>query len=141
MVIHCSTIRKSCGGRRTTNKTLSKIFYQIFPFLKTKKKEEVRIPERWKHHSSLPSNQDPPKPKVREINIAFPKKITIPTIKFKIQIPHLLRIKRFLAGILLLINGIFIIGSSSIGLLGLVFFLNCFVLLDYLFKTRRKKQV
>jgi len=67
------------------------------------------------------------------------------TIKYKRRIPGLRAIKRILAGILLLIN--FSFSQFLLGSIGtqaqpmfFLFLLNSFILIDYLWKTRRKEQ-
>lgn len=54
----------------------------------------------------------------------------------KIRIPHLKKMKRILAGILVLINGLFcLIGIYSSPPLWIFFLANVFILMDYLWKT------
>jgi len=66
-------------------------------------------------------------------------------IKNKKRIPGLLWFKRIIAGILLLINfsfSQFLLGSlgSTVQPMFIVFLGNSFILLDYLWKTRRKEE-
>lgn len=62
--------------------------------------------------------------------------------KHKLRVPHLLTFKRILAAFLLLVNFVFsqfLLGSVGTGAqpMFILFLLNSFILVDYLWKTRR----
>jgi len=94
-----------------------------------KEKDETEIPEAWRK-----DNPDNPR---KPVLFAFHQ----PTIG-KIHVPGLRTAKRVIAGILLVIN--FFIAQATLMSapasqpLYLLFILNAFILLDYLWKTRRK---
>jgi hypothetical protein len=63
-------------------------------------------------------------------------------ISHRLRVPHLLTIKRMLAAFLLLVNFVFsqfLLGSVGTGAqpMFILFLLNSFILIDYLWKTRR----
>jgi len=102
---------------------------------RTKKSDEQTIPEAW-----LENNP----------NVTKNLRTGITTVRFegkgkyKLRVPGLRAIKRFLAAILLIFN--FFVAQASLTSasasqpLALFFYLNFFVLLDYLWKTRRKSK-
>jgi hypothetical protein len=108
---------------------LKKSIHNIFHRKKRKKskvQEPDMVPASWlKHRSGEPKTEQ---------KIQF--------IKNKKRIPGLLWFKRIIAGILLLINfsfSQFLLGSlgSTVQPMFIVFLGNSFILLDYLWKTRR----
>lgn len=94
------------------------------------KEEPVEVPRSWRKKEKKPSSSRLEKPPGYQ--------------KHRIRIPHLLTFKRALAGILLLLNfslSQFLLGSVGAGGQGMfiLFLLNCFIFVDYLWKTRRKE--
>jgi len=91
---------------------------------KTNKKQPAVVPESWIRKKKQP---------------VIPQAVII---KHKKRIPHLLFFKRLLAGFLLLVNFVFsqvLLGSVGTGAqpMFVLFLLNSFILIDYLWKTRR----
>jgi len=85
----------------------------------------------------------PPKPKTKtstnKVTSFFPR-INVTIEEGKLKLPFLRRAKRILAGMLLLIN--LTVGLASFGAvppLAIFLFLNSFLLLDYLYKTKQRK--
>lgn len=115
-------------------RNIRKSLKDLFRKKKTKKQlraEEDEVPEKW--------SQPTKKSKAGQAN----KNVILKPGKKRI--PGLLFFKRALAGILLLINGVF--SQFLLGTIGnqaqplFIFFLaNCFILADYLWKTRRQSE-
>ena len=81
-----------------------------------------------------PKPVNPQKP-VQIIEVRFPK-VELP----KIRIPYLRDVKRYMAGVLFLVNVVLALSTFMVpqSQILIVFFLaNAFILLDYLWKTRR----
>lgn len=94
------------------------------------RKEKIEVPESWL--------KDKPEENVKvdkTVVVAIPK----PKVKRKIRIPFLRRFKRIIAGFMLIIN--FLSGimslSTNIVPVAILFLPTSFILLDYLWKTRR----
>ena len=103
---------------------------------------EFEVPEKWKgkkpvlETNSISTNQTGK----LILKSPIPSTSSIPS-KYKIKIPYLRKAKKYLAGILFLVNGF--VGLLSLGFqpaLGLIFLGNAFILLDYLWKIRRSKK-
>ena len=116
---------------------------------------EFEVPEKWRKKrpksktNSIPTKQTgklvlkssssaPPTKQTGKLILKTPVPTSLPQ-KYKIKIPYLRKTKKYLAAILLLINGG--IGVLSLGFqpaLSLIFLGNAFILLDYLWKIRKK---
>ena len=94
-----------------------------------KKEEKPTIPKRWR--------------KGKQKTGVTTNTTHSSTETYKIRIPFLRTMKRYLAGLLLLLNGLFGIASLTmptiIRYFGFLFLLNAFILLDYLWKTARRR--
>ena len=109
------------------------MFEKVREKFRKKKDEQHEIPEKWLEN----------KP-----NVTKNLKSGVVTVKFqkgrKIHVPGLRGLKRLLAAILLIFN--FFVAQASLTSasasqpLALFFYLNFFVLLDYVWKTRRKSK-
>ena len=104
---------------------------------------EFEIPKKWRRRKSK-SGMDSVPTTEQTTKIILTKVIPeVPTSispKYKIKVPYLRKIKKYLAAVLLLIN--VSVGLLSLGfqpLLGLLFLGNAFIILDFLWKVRRKK--
>ena len=100
---------------------------------KRKEYEPTQIPQKWQ--------KNPEKQSSKTINY---KNMLFQTRQKK-KIPGFLWFKRILAGFLLFVN--FILSQVLLGSLGesgqpmfVLFLMNCFILADYLWKTRRQKE-
>lgn len=113
----------------------------IFRNFFKKKEEEDEIPESWKNQETL-GEVEIPKEKGNPSNLS--KALTVvphfPKPK-KIIIPHWLKMKRITALILMIFNIVVTVGFITINPLNVIFYiLTALILLDYLFKTRPKKE-
>lgn len=134
-----------------TQKTIDSLASKVKEFIENLspfKKREPPPPEYVLPDSWVPEGGQKPVQKVKEnpppiktfklwkFNIPF-RPIPVPIPKYKI--PHLLKAKRIIAGLLFIV-GVMItfVSFFTAPLLSVLFFLNSFILLDYLWKTRSK---
>jgi len=108
---------------------------------KPKSEGSAMLPPEWMEKQPVkpktPSQQQN-KPPIQIIEVRLPE-IHLP----KIRIPYLLPAKRYLAGILFLLNLVLALTPLIFPIpqaepLTIFFLLNAFILLDYLWKTRRR---
>lgn len=119
---------------REIRQFLSNLWGSI-PFIKKRRKrraaEPTEVPACWNEKPRLGKEEIPRKQIVVQ--------------KHKLRVPGLLKIKRILAGFLLLLN--FIFSQFLLGRVGdqgqpmfIIFLLNSFIMADYLWKTRRAEK-
>jgi hypothetical protein len=101
---------------------------------KPEEKEETVVPSSWL--------RGPGRSKIPErAQLTMRKGKVVATAKPVYHWPWLRNIKRLLAAVLLLINFIFtqflLVSTGGIQISALFFFGNCFILIDYLWRTRR----
>jgi hypothetical protein len=100
---------------------------------------EFEVPEKWKKKKKQISISEPETTKTTKLKLK-PSKPTLPR-KYKIKIPYLRRIKKILAGILCLIySGIGFLSLLINPIFSFIFLAGAFIMLDYLWKLRRKKK-
>lgn len=106
-----------------------------FPWSK-KKKKDAEVPKSWLDKTTSKT------PVTEVVEETMPTVSVKPKRSFKIHVPYLLTVKRIIAAFLLIVN--FFIAQAALTSaqttqpLYLLFFLNALILLDYLWKTRRK---
>lgn len=113
-----------------------------FTELFKKKEEEDEIPEAWKQEQEEPMETIEPleeeesPSKIRKVFNAVPH---FPQSHAKLRVPGIGRVKRLLAFVLLVLN--LVVGFFGFNPISMAFYvLTALVLLDYLFKTRPKKE-
>lgn len=98
----------------------------------TKEVDGVEIPKEWQKGN--------PHPKIPSTSTSYVKEGSR-----KIRVPGLLMTKRTIAGVLLLFNFFIaqatLMSAQATQPLYLLFILNAFILLDYIWKTRRKQTI
>jgi len=103
---------------------------------------EFEVPEKWKGKKPVLETNPISTNQTGKLILKspIPSTSSIPS-KYKIKIPYLRKAKKYLAAVLLLIN--VSIGLLSLGfqpVLGLIFFGNAFIMLDFLWKIRGNKK-
>lgn len=103
--------------------------------IRVENEEEDEIPQKW-----VKESKESPR-KIRKGQLSIKEgKIVVSSRKLH-HWPWMRNIKRGMAAVLLLINFSFtqflLIAVGGLQVVSIFFFLNCFILLDYLWKTRR----
>ena len=99
---------------------------------------EFEIPEKWKGKKPNPKINSVPTKQTGKLVLKTPIPTSLPR-KYKIKIPYLRKVKKYVAAVLFICNSVIgLLSLFFIPILGLLFLGNAFVLLDYLWKTRRK---
>ena len=121
---------------RSLRKSLKRLF-ALIPISKIKldNDEEDQVPDQW-----VEKIDNSPR-RIRKGQLSIKKGKIVVSNRKLYHVPWLRNIKRVLAVILLFINFAFtqflLISTGGLQIVSLFFFLNCFILADYLWKTRR----
>lgn len=120
------------GSTKTRRKRTKKTKPKQKDKAKRKEIDGVEIPKEWQ--TNKPNVKSNPSPSLFEKSSSH-----------KIRVPGLLTMKRVIAGVLLIFN--FFIAQATLTSapatqpLYILFILNAFILIDYLWKTRRKETI
>lgn len=108
------------------------MFEKLKEKFKKKKDEAHEIPEKWLEKKPVVTKNL----KTRTVTVQFQK-------GRKFHLPGLRQGKRLLATVLMVFNFFIaqtaLVSASASQPLALLFYLNCFIALDYVWKTRKKK--
>ena len=132
----------STGGKRKTKVTskIKQFFVKVLSTFQKEEEPEYELPKSWgKGKSSSGSSKSP---KTAKTTVTMPK-IRFPKVK-KVKVPGLRKAKRYGAGLLFLVSCVIVLAGATTGanaLLTLLFLLYAFYMLDYLWKTRRPKEL
>ena len=103
--------------------------------IRMEKEDEDEIPDQWIGKSDKSTKQ------IRKGQLSIKKGKIVVSNRKLYHVPWLRHIKRGMAAVLLLINFGFtqflLVASGGLQIVALFFFCNCFIIGDYLWKTRR----